>query len=169
MAHLAALAGFGLAVEVQAGVGFGRQGVPLVDVVAQQIGHLDPGVGGGRAQRPAGEGADMLFELVADAAVLGPVAGVVDARRDLIDQQQAAAEVEQFDADHSDVIQPFEDGDGDGMGAGLGPGIDLCGCDGRLQDAALVDVLTQRIDGDGTVAAAGADHRQFALECGPGL
>ena len=55
-----------LAVEVQAGVGLGGQRWPsCVDLVAQQIGHLDPGVGRRRAQRPAGDGADVLFELVA--------------------------------------------------------------------------------------------------------
>lgn len=65
MPHLAARAGLGLVVELQAGVGLGGQGRPLLCLVSQQIGHLDPGVGGSRAERSVIEGADVLFELVA--------------------------------------------------------------------------------------------------------
>ena len=49
MTHLAAGSGLGLAVKVQAGVRFGGEGPPLFHLVAQQIGHLDMGVCGGRA------------------------------------------------------------------------------------------------------------------------
>ena len=98
MRHLAAGAGLGLAVEVQAFVGLGRQLAPVLDLFAQQVGHFDTGVGRRGAERSAGDGADMLFELVADTAVLGPVAGIMDARSDLVDQQDVVAKVEQFDA-----------------------------------------------------------------------
>ena len=63
----------------------------------------------------------MLFELVADAAVLGPVAGVVDARRDLVDQQDVVAarnrNIEKLDPQDPDIVQPVQDGFGDGAGA----------------------------------------------------
>ena len=169
MRHLAAGAGLGLAVEVQAFVGLGRELAPVLDLVAQQIGHFDAGVGRRGAKRPAGDGADMLFELVADAAVLGPVAGVVDARGDLVDQKHVVSEVEQFDAQNADVIQPIHDRLGDGAGADLRLLVHGGGGQGGAQDAAFVPVLAQRIDRHMAVPVAGGDNRQFAHEGRLGL
>ena len=45
---------------------------------------------GGRAERPAGDGADVVLELRDGAGVLRPVAGIVDARRELVDEQALA-------------------------------------------------------------------------------
>ena len=55
MAHLASRAGFGLAVDVQFGMGIAQDVQPLVDVVADQILHLGVGVAFGRSQRQAAE------------------------------------------------------------------------------------------------------------------
>ena len=59
-------------------------------VLADEIVHLDSPRRVGRAERPAGDGADMLLELRGLRAVERPVAGIVDARRDLVDDQPLA-------------------------------------------------------------------------------
>ena len=67
----------------------GQQGAPGVDLVADQVVHLDPAEAGGRAERPAADGADMLLELRGRSALDGPVAGIVNPRRDLVDHQRS--------------------------------------------------------------------------------
>src|SRR6185437_11242730 len=69
VAHLAAGLGLPLAVEVDPGLRLGGVAQPRVRLVAQQVQHLHPGDWRGRAERPAGDGADMLLELVDLAAV----------------------------------------------------------------------------------------------------
>ena len=71
-----------------------------------------------RAQRPAGDGADVLLELVDLAAVQGPVAGVVDARRELVDQQAAVVALEQLHAEHADIVEGGQQRGGDPLGLG---------------------------------------------------
>ena len=53
-----------LAVQVDAGVGLVGQLRPAVHFFAQEVQHLDAGMRRGGAQRPAGHGADVLFELI---------------------------------------------------------------------------------------------------------
>jgi hypothetical protein len=151
--------GFRLAVQVQAGVGFGRESSPLVDLVTQQIGHLDLEVGFGRTQGPAGDGADVLLELVAQTQQPSWVQWPVLWTRggDLVDQQGPVPEVEELDAQHADVVEPVQDRRGDLRRAGFGSqprhgrvrgsssGRRPCGCS-----------RPQRVDGDLAVAAAGA-------------
>ena len=74
MAHFAACFGFGLAVEVQGAGGICGQIRDSVHVIADQVFHAHIAVTLAVAQRPACHGADMLFELARQAAVLCPVA-----------------------------------------------------------------------------------------------
>ena len=78
-------------------------------VIADQVEHFRTGAQqGGRAKRPAGNGPDMLLELGRDGAIHGPVAGIVHARRDFVDDQRVAALAcahEELDAEHADIIQ----------------------------------------------------------------
>jgi hypothetical protein len=57
------------------------------DVVPDQVLHHHIRVTLSVAERPAGDGADVLFELVDDAAVLRPVPGIVDAGGELVDDE----------------------------------------------------------------------------------
>ena len=84
VAHFSTRAAFGLAVKVQSAGA--REGLPVVGFCADQIGHHRVGVTGAIAQRPACHGPDVLLELVDHAGLDGPVAGVVDAGRDLVHQ-----------------------------------------------------------------------------------
>ncbi len=92
MAHLAAGAGFALAVEVEVGAGLGDQLGPALDVVADEIVHRRAAADEvGRAGRQAADRADVLLELRGDRALDRPVAAVVDARRDLVDDRARPA------------------------------------------------------------------------------
>src|SRR5690606_25247444 len=86
MPHLAAGAGLGFAVEMRLAIPVESAG-HHADLIADEILHDHIGHAPGIAQRPAGNGADMLLELVGKAHGLGPVARIVDPRRDLVDQK----------------------------------------------------------------------------------
>jgi len=124
MAHLAAGPHFQLAIEVQAQVRLGKNIAPFLGVLADQVVHLDAPAPRRRAERPAGNGADMLFELRGLRAVQRPVAGIVDARRKLVDDQALVAVHiagdKQLDGEQPDVIERLDDLPGDRLG--LDPG-----------------------------------------------
>ena len=89
MPHLAAGPRFGLAVEMQHEVGLGEQCRRAQDVVADQVLHHAVGMPAGSPSGRPAIGADMLLELRDGAGGFGPVAGIVDARRDLVGEQRA--------------------------------------------------------------------------------
>jgi hypothetical protein len=60
----------------------------------------------------------MLFELIDLTAVQGPVSGIVNPRRDLVDQQRSIGQLEQLDARHAHIIQARQDAGGDGLSLG---------------------------------------------------
>ena len=60
MPHLAARPWRSLAVEVDGGAGHRQPALIVVDVVADQVGHGDPAMADRLAQRPAGNGPDVL-------------------------------------------------------------------------------------------------------------
>ena len=86
MSHLAARPRRALAVEVHGGAGHRQPSLVVEDVVADQIGHGDRAMADRLAERPAGDGADVLLELRDRGAVERPVPGIVHPRRDLVDQ-----------------------------------------------------------------------------------
>jgi hypothetical protein len=118
MAHLAARAGLGLAVEMHLHAAFGGERGRAGDVVADQVFHHHIRVPRAVAQRPAGDGADVLLELVDGAARLRPVAGIVHAGRDLV-HDEAPGRDEELHAEDADVIERVQDarGDEDGVGS----------------------------------------------------
>ena len=111
------------------------------NVVADEVFHHHVGKAGRVAQRPAGDGADVLLELVGDADRFGPVAGIVDARGDLVDDQRAVGEREELDAEDADIVERVGDGGGVLAGEVGGGGGDGRGNGGGCEDAVAVDVL----------------------------
>ncbi len=108
--------------------------------------------------------ADMLLELRDGAGGFRPVAGIVDARRDLVDEQRAVAEHEELDADDADIVERFEDGEGVAAGQFGGCRRDGGRHGGRVQYAVAVDVLGRIVGGERAVAAARGDDGNLALE-----
>jgi hypothetical protein len=76
--------------------------------LAEQVEHGRRAQQVGLAQRQAGDGAQVLLELVGDAGLDGVVAGVVGARRDLVDQQLAGLGQEHLDAEDADAHQRLD-------------------------------------------------------------
>ena len=76
---------------MQAEVGLSEDVAPVLRVLADQIVHFDPAPTRGRAERPAGDGADMLLELRGLRALESPVTGIVDAGRNFVDDKRFAA------------------------------------------------------------------------------
>src|SRR3954468_8811151 len=72
MPHLAAQARFALAIKMQGAAT--RQAFPGIGLGADDVLHHRGGMAGRIAERPAGHGADMLFELGAGAGLKRPVA-----------------------------------------------------------------------------------------------
>src|SRR6476619_1113278 len=92
MAHLAAGAALAFAVDVNVEVRLGDQRGPAVDVVAYEIVHHGALADElGRPRRKIADRADMLLELRGDGALDRPVAAVVHAGRDLVDDRPVAA------------------------------------------------------------------------------
>ena len=110
VAHLAPRPRLGLAVELhprrRASPARRRPSSP------SRFCHLGVGVPRAVAERPAADRADVLLELVDQAGGLGPVAGVVHPRRDLVHHQPAPGH-EQLDADHPDIVERGQDPPGD--------------------------------------------------------
>ena len=80
-----------------------------VDLVADEIVHRPAAARQrGRAGRQAADGADVLLELRGDGALDRPVAAVVDARRDLVDERAVGAG-EELDGEDADVAERFGD------------------------------------------------------------
>src|SRR5258708_24069176 len=85
MPHLPARPRRPLAVDVERCAGDGEPLPIAIDIVPDQVGHGDRAMTNRLAERPAGDGADVLLELRNRGAVERPVAGIVHPRRDLVD------------------------------------------------------------------------------------
>ena len=105
VAHLAALSRLRLAVEMEVRGRVGDQRRPVLDIGADQVLHGGVGAPCRGAERQAADGADVLRELAGGAALDGPMTRIVDARRDLVDQQPAVPGDEELDAEHADMIE----------------------------------------------------------------
>src|SRR5579859_4736885 len=77
-----------LAVEVQVGARYGEHG-GRIGKYANQIAHRGITTRLGGAERQADHGAQVVLELTRLGALDGPMAGVMDARRDLIGDQSS--------------------------------------------------------------------------------
>ncbi len=102
MSHFAARAWGEFTVEVEFGVGDGRGGGPVRlavgPLVAEEVNHGSGGELGGRAEREAADGAELLFELAGDIGVNSEVAGVVRAGGEFVDEECAGFGDEELDA-----------------------------------------------------------------------
>src|SRR6202042_3473070 len=109
VAHLAARSDLELAIEMQSEIRLGEDVAPVLSVLADQIVHFDPAATHRCAERPAGNGADMLLKLRGLRALESPMAGIVDARRDLVDHERFVAVViagdEHLNCQHADIVE----------------------------------------------------------------
>src|SRR5260370_13804338 len=108
MSHLPARPRRTLAVEVDSRAADGKPLLVAIDIVPDQVGHGDRAVTNRLAERPAGDGADMLLKLRNRGTVERPVPGIVHPRRDLVDQYCRLAgtgQYEHLDRDDAGIIQ----------------------------------------------------------------
>src|SRR5574337_1643032 len=168
MAHLAVRPELELAVKMQAKVRLGEDVAPVLGVLADEIVHFRPAAPCRRAERPAGDGADVLLALRGLRAVERPVAGIVDARGDLVDDEPftplPVAGHEQFDRQHADIVERLQYLDRDPPRLLRGVGADARRRPGAGEDVALVLVLAQIVSDDLAFEAAGGDDRHLAFE-----
>ena len=109
MAHLPSGSRLALAVDVHVRAALGDELGPTLDVRADEIVHDGAAAHqAGQARRKVADCADVLLELRGDRAFDRPVAAVVDARRDLVDQRPVVAG-EEFDREHADVAERLGD------------------------------------------------------------
>ncbi|MNP05627.1 hypothetical protein D3C76_975820 [compost metagenome] len=116
---------------------------------------------GGRAQRQAGDGAQVVLELAALGAFDGPVPGVVHARGDLVGLQ-AAVHLEELEGQHADVVQLLQHAAGVVFRQRLQRMVRAG--HGEAQDAVHVGVVHQRVAAHLAVAAAHRHQRHLAGE-----
>src|SRR5271166_440554 len=168
MAHFAVRPDFELAIEMEAEVGLRKNVAPFLGVLADEIVHLDPAAPRRRPERPAGDRADVLLELRGLRAVERPVAGIVDARGDLIDHESLAtlpvARHEQLDRQDADIVERLEDLGGDAPRLFRSVGGDARRRPCASEDVALVLVLAEVVGDDRAFEAARGDDRRLALK-----
>ncbi len=171
MAHFAPGGGGVLAVEVELGAGVAEDGGPVWagglagPYVAKEVDHGGGGVLAGIAQGLAGDGAELLLELVGDAGVDGVVAAVVGAGGYFVDEDFALGGDEHFYGDGADVVEAVGDGFPEGEGLLLDVWGDAGGGEGDVEDVMGVDVLDYAVGDGAAVCAACADDGDF---CGEG-
>src|SRR3954469_25880791 len=109
MPHLAARAGLTLAVDMEMGAALCDQLGPAIDVVSDEVVHRRTAAGeASHAGRQITNRADVLLKLGRDRALYRPMAAVVNARRDFVDQRALGAR-EELDREHSDMSERFGD------------------------------------------------------------
>ena len=163
MAHFAQWRAGGFSVNVNVGAGDVERLLDPVGgagtfAVAEQVDHDGGGQAhGGRAERPAENGAQMILELRAGAGFDRVMAGVVDARGELVDEDAIVRGPKKFDAECADALDGI-----DGFAREIGHGIGESGrnCGGRFDGAADVMVLDCFDDGirDAGFVCAARDH-----------
>src|SRR5438128_10495058 len=97
------------------------------------------------------------------------MAGVVWARRELVDQQRPGARQEELDAEDAYDLQLFEHASGDPNSFGGDFGRDAGGRDGYVENAAAVGVLDRAVMGERSVGGAGGYDGELELEIDEGL
>jgi hypothetical protein len=108
MTHLAPGTRLPLAIEVQNRSRLARQFETARHLLPKEIGHFDIGMADGCRKGPAGDGADMKIELGEVAGILGPMARIVQARGDLIDEKPLLplqAQHEHLDRHDADITE----------------------------------------------------------------
>src|SRR5690606_2403939 len=105
-----------LAVEMQRRAAVAEDVAPAIRLLSDEIAHLDLAVPARRAERPAADRPHMLLELGGHGAVDGPMAGIVNAGRDFVDDEGLAVhprlgllDDEHLDADHAHIAERVHD------------------------------------------------------------
>lgn len=106
-----------LSVQVQVRIGNG-QNVRRFRKIANQVDHGTVTGGFRSAERKAEDGAEMVFELAGDRPFYRPVAGIVNARRHFVSEEEAPL-LEKLDGQHADVLQRLENATGNVFGGAL--------------------------------------------------
>ncbi len=106
----------------------------------------------------------MVLELARDRAFDRPMPRVVHPGCDLVGEE-VAADVEQLDTAHADVVEVVEQGPDRGEGAGLKRVVEIGrGCEGQAENAVTVVILDRGPTCDLAVAAAHRQYRELAVE-----
>src|SRR2546430_1867411 len=163
MPHLAAGPRLGFSIKMERSHGLRCEACPIVGLIAQQICHDCIAVAIRIAERPAGNGADVLLELRYRTSIDGPVAGIVDAGSDLVDEDAFAGH-EHLDADDADIVELRGDRSGDVLSLSCGFGGDLCGYGRAAKDMVFMFVFGDVIDDEGAVPAPCRDDRYLLFE-----
>ncbi|SBV97941.1 hypothetical protein KL86APRO_10949 [uncultured Alphaproteobacteria bacterium] len=164
MSHLAPVPRFELAVEVQLRLRVREDLVPAVDAVAEEVLHLGVAVTFGGAEAQIADRAHELLELVGDAGVHRPMAGIVRTRRHFVDENAALVIDEHLDRQQSFEPERGGGGVGDRGGASGLVGQDLRGCARGVEDVVDVDVLDDVEGVDLAARRPRDDHRDFLRE-----
>ena len=166
MPHLASRARSAFAIEMNARARHGQPLGVVLDLGADQIRHFDPSVPPRLDQWPTGDRAHMLLELRHGRPIDGPMAGVVHARRDLVDEQRmppGLGDHEHLDRQYADIIERRRDCFGDAariVGDGIGH---LGGYARELEDVVAMLVLDQIEALDPAVARACGNDRDLSI------
>src|SRR5580704_8214893 len=115
MPHLATGADLSLAVKVQGGTRNAEPSSIVLDLVADQVDHFDAAAPDRLAKWPSSHRPDMLLELRHRGAVERPMTGIVHPRRDLVDQEAATIEHEEFNGQYADIAERLRDRLGDAL------------------------------------------------------
>ena len=119
----------------------------------------------GRAERQVEHGTDVVLELAGDRAVDGPVAGVVRAHGQLVDDDAAIAGLHQLDGEDADDAQLGGDVDRHHLELGGPPLVQpRRGRDGLDADAVLLRRLADRVGDDLARRRAHHERGQLARE-----
>ena len=149
MAHLAARPRGGLAIDVQAFARLRQLGLAALDVGSDEVFHHCVRMAGWVAERPSGDGADMLLELRTGAGIDRPVPGIVDPRGELVNHKlfgPRLANHKEFDPDDAHVVECAQHPGGDVVRRLDGADADLGRNRGLVEDASLVDVFTDVVN-----------------------
>ena len=150
MTYLAPRPRCGFPIEMDSSQRLRSEVRPILGLTAQKIDHHRIVVAVRIAERPAGNRTNMLLELRHHAGIDGPVAGVVNARSDLVDENSFSSD-EHLDTYDADIVELRGDRMGDVEGA---PG-SFRGYPGghrrAPQNAVLMLVLGEIIGDEGVV------------------
>ena len=118
VSHFAPWPSLRLAVEVDAHARLAQNSLEVENLLADQDFHFDfSPMTPSRAERPADDGSDVLFELGRHRSIQSPMPGIMDPRRDFIDAKLLRPVArrlnhENFDGDDADIVQRLGDGAG---------------------------------------------------------
>ena len=88
---------------MHSGAGNLEPGAVILDLAADEIDHFHTAMADRCSQWPTGHRPDVLLELRHRGAVERPVPGIVDTRRNLVDEEGAVTQHEHLHRQHADI------------------------------------------------------------------